>query len=406
MNYYINKIKKDFEFMKFEIELNGTPKVYSCEYCDGGEYETDSGDYDRCDECSGTGTDYEGLQSMFFETLKEMRLENKLIYWDIYHDGSVDFELTFTIATKDVKIVPKISRIFTECFEHYNTRNAGYHIAVLKSGTYPIGLEPELQLDTDKAENFKKEVEKLIPALILLGSNHKKTRGFGFRLPKIDFDKYSFIHIIKDGFEFRFFDPCADNPEKVMDYIKVIASCLKFYSNKKVKNLYKEFELKTDEYPTGSRNSVYKMYKNQNNFDVLKTCLKEIDRKYKITFKPSKKPKHQNPDLWQASKNYSRFIERNQASLKEILPHYKQVMKAHNIKNKIEQELETMMAKEYIELDNEYKNISPAYRDIANTSREEIVKLIKQRYTNEGSSIGMTIKDFMPKKGTILKGGL
>jgi hypothetical protein len=412
LRYNINKIKKNFGYIKAEVELRGEPlATFECDYCGGnGEFENDYGDIETCDDCDGLGristeNNGETLSELFLANLKKEKISDRIfIFWDIYRDPSVDYELTYTIKTENAHLMPKIAQCFIKCFENYNSRNAGYHIAVLNESYYPQATNT---LAMEKVENFKNEVTKLIPALILLGSNHNKTRSFYFRKPQIDRDKYSFIHILKSGFEYRFFDACLDNPEKVLDYIKVIAKTLDFYSNKKVKDLYKSFKINLNEYPEGRRQSVYKAYKSKDNYEALQNTLKVIDRKYKLKFKPSKKKKLNAYDQWEACRKFSNYrqtqidyYEKNKNT------QYKRLIEAKKAKEVMDQDLTKISAMEYIEAKQKYDTTADHLKNLLYKNKADILKDFKRIYLADMESYNVNM--FMPNKSAQLelKGGL
>jgi len=406
MDYYINKINKDFPYMKFEVELNGHPKIDICENCDNGEIADDYGDYDRCEYCEGTCYSMEDIENEFRNNLKNKNISLDIFsYIQVYNDGSVDYELTFTIPTDQTKKVPEIVKCFTAIFPDYNSRNAGYHIAVLKNSYYPI-TNPDYALDTNKLMNFQKENTKLIPAYILLGSNHNKTRSFSFREPKISHEKYSFIHILEGGLEYRCFDACLDNPEKTMDYIKVIAKTLLFYSNKKANTIYKEFEINTSDFPTGRRQKVYKVYKSQKNYDALKDCLKAIKVKEKIMFKPSKKKKHNFYNDYMAVKNWQLAIEHREKYNNDcVKAHFLKTIKAKKAMEVLDKGLDNITANEYLKAkEHEQAILSPLQQSLKKDNFE-ILKDIRKYFSNTNGSEGITYQTYKNINQTIkLKG--
>lgn len=178
-------------------------------------------------------------------------------YAYFYEDGSVDSELTFTIRLDDPTVIFKLPLILdawnemaAEMGEDVDVRGAGMHMALLwdKDARYPSSADdytrehdsmsnrlPEAQLT-----NFKRSMTQLLPALYFLGTGSTRSRGLGYRLPKISVDyrrdsqhgnpKYSAIVYKQGAMEFRLFDTCYDQPTIILDNIVVIANTMKYLS--------------------------------------------------------------------------------------------------------------------------------------------------------------------------------
>jgi hypothetical protein len=213
------------------------------------------GNFGQDEVCGRFMLDYVA-RKLYGKTLVQMEKESKKLdykaiplfnYASFYFDGSVDSEFTFTIPLKESKRLPVVVEAFKAMAQMMKTRidvdGAGLHTAVLHkdcNGVYPRNAS----MPSPNINNFSSEMQKLMPALFFLGTSGPVTRGLRFRLPRVSRDKYSAIHIVPGGFEFRVFDTCYKNPEAVFDIVQVIANAIQFYAdpNKKVKPLGMEFE--------------------------------------------------------------------------------------------------------------------------------------------------------------------
>lgn len=218
---------------------------YPCEACNA------NGSI-RCEDCKGQGS----IMTTPFDITKDNLCEKyikdqlseedrkKLVYARFYTDGSVDSELTFTVAIEDVEIVPRVMKAFCnlKTFTKYmDTYGAGLHTAVLLHKTYPTST----QFPRDKINNFTIQVTKLLPALFFLASPDCRSRALGFRQPQISSgSKYSAIYTKNNTvLEYRVFETCYNRPQAFYDYVEVIARTLEFYHDpkKEVKQIGKSF---------------------------------------------------------------------------------------------------------------------------------------------------------------------
>lgn len=212
----------------------------------------------------------------FIDDFVGPELQAITVYRKFYCDGSVDSELTITLPTSEAHKIVKWMEAFTALSKtigrKMDTGNAGLHIAVLSTGMYPC-TKP---LDSAKRDNFVEEVHKILPALLFVSSHNYQTRGLRFRKPIISAgDKYSAIHIIPGGFEYRLFDTCYDRPEAVYEKIETVAHTLKYYSKQKNRlKLTKPISLKNG--------GAYRaMYDNPEILLALDNALKYIKPRYK-----------------------------------------------------------------------------------------------------------------------------
>lgn len=226
-----------------------------CGFCTDGETEGADGEWVSCTECEGYGTiscDFcdgigEGQNSWgAFENESDCRdfiishvspeAAKALIYSKFYNDGSVDSEFTFTLPIDKAPLTIEFIKAFKELGETIgngiDVSGAGMHIAILnsKSGNYPGGNK----VDWDLTASFAKSMGHLMPALYFLASADHRSRDSYFREPKVDDTKYCAVNTDSNCFEYRVFETCYDCPERILDFICVIAKTLQFYTKKKV----------------------------------------------------------------------------------------------------------------------------------------------------------------------------
>lgn len=203
--------------------------------------------YSECGECNGRGQSRSGMETSEIQDWLESRFSSEfmqaIVYGDVYDDGSVDTEYTFTLPTDKCHLVVEAIQLFNDLGSHIgnglDTSNAGMHISVLTEGNYPC----KIKFNESKMCNFRTEVSKLLPALYFLATPNDTTRSLEYRQPKVsDDDKYSAIFTHGDTtIEYRIFDTCYEHPEKFLENIEVIAHTLKYYSTEKTNVGYKDF---------------------------------------------------------------------------------------------------------------------------------------------------------------------
>ena len=246
-----------FKFIKVELEAQVDPEDYggSCEYCEDGrdycgdcegtgedpreargECATCGGEqYFDCQECSGgyNDPDWDEYCNDFEKKFREdlNGIDQHFRFLRTYHDGSVDTECTFTLRVDYLDKLPQIVKAFRQTCLHFGscvTENAGLHITLLEGYNYPRTKK----LNQAKLTHFKAQVSKLLLGLIYLGSDGDYTRGFGFRDMRISAkDKYSAIFTHNDTcLEYRLFDTCYDEPERILKYLALIVKTLKYYT--------------------------------------------------------------------------------------------------------------------------------------------------------------------------------
>lgn len=166
-------------------------------------------------------------------------LGSRLVFGRFYWDGSVDSEYTFTIPVEYIEDLPYYLEAFREFSKVGGNRlditGAGMHTSVLPTsskGKYPC----DVRLDPAGMENFKKEMTKLLPALFFVAAAGPNTRSLSPRRPQISNEKYSAICTHNNtSLEYRVFDTCYDHPERILDFVQVIANSLKFYMDPSLK---------------------------------------------------------------------------------------------------------------------------------------------------------------------------
>lgn len=240
-----------------------------CRPCEGhGETE--------CSQCNGRGQIRSGMQCSEIENWLEQRFspefKQALVYGEVYDDGSVDTEYTFTLPTDKCHLTLEAIHLFNE-FGRYigndlDINNAGMHISVLPEPTYPCSIS----FNEIKMRNFRTEVTKLLPALYFLATPNETTRALTYREPYVsDEEKYSAIFTHGDtAIEYRIFDTCYQEPEKFLENIEVIAHTLKYYSNEKVNVSYKNFQLF---HGLAYVDGLKKLYTNLTNYEALRQTL-------------------------------------------------------------------------------------------------------------------------------------
>ena len=217
-----------------------------CEECSDG--------YVDCEECRGRGyfecDDWvDGYLDDFWDSFSDRlgAIEDRLKYSRIYHDGSVDTEVTLTLGVDHIRELPVIIGAFRETCREFGscgTGNAGLHITLLPDHVYPR----KEKLDEKKLTNFRRQVSKLLLGLVCLGSPGDSTRAFEFRDLAISSDvKYSAIFTHRDTcLEYRLFDACFDRPSYIIRYLELISRTLDYYTEKprRIQKLRERLSLK------------------------------------------------------------------------------------------------------------------------------------------------------------------
>lgn len=212
----------------------------SCEHCEEGHVD--------CSDCDGRGRwdndDNWGLNECENYILDHVSqaCRDATVYTGFIYDGSVDSEFKFTVPLSieglgyAIEYIKAFKRLSGAIGEGLDVKGAGMHITVLRSesGSYPIG-NPSLK--ESWLYNFESNMDKLMPALLLLASPDYRSRGLNYRMPKCGRGQHRFAIDVAGGgrcgaLEWRVFETCYDRPEMLFDYICTIAKGLQFYAPK------------------------------------------------------------------------------------------------------------------------------------------------------------------------------
>src|SRR5690606_3810881 len=128
-----------------------------CTQCNGdGEVQGDGINFDDEDECQ-----------QYIEEAMGDEATKAFDYIKFYDDGSVDSEVTATIALDKVEHVLTMIEAFKKLADAngngMDVDGAGMHVSVLTTSVYPT----RRMLPNEKIENFRTEVTKLLPALFV-----------------------------------------------------------------------------------------------------------------------------------------------------------------------------------------------------------------------------------------------
>jgi len=234
----INELKKalkfnGFKYIKIELEANVNFNIDSDNYYDDCNYETDNLDIDYFNE----------FKDEFFNRISKYKNKNEDIfkYLELYNDGSVNTEMTFTISINYLHLLDKFITEFCAVCRYYGdmeTKNAGLHITLLEGYKYPR----RKKLNLAKVLNFEKNINNLMNGLLFLSSPRYNTRSTYFRnLAVSPCDKYTAIFTHNDTcLEYRVFDTCYDNVNYIYNYLELIVKTLQFYTEKTNKNIVRQ----------------------------------------------------------------------------------------------------------------------------------------------------------------------
>lgn len=178
--------------------------------------------------------DYTSLARAFILNQLSPKAREALVWSGMWSDGG-DTEMSFTIPAEAAEYLPQFPKAFADLAklcgrEEVGINRAGMHMAVMTSGRYPQGhISPFTQR---RVSHYKTQMTKLMPALMVLASHGPTTRSFGPRKPAVVFKggKFYAINITAkmNCFEYRTFDPCYDQPKRILDNLEVIANSLSF----------------------------------------------------------------------------------------------------------------------------------------------------------------------------------
>lgn len=243
-SYYEDCIECGGRGYIFTEDEEGNETEIECEYCCGEgnfEQERDSWNESQCHDYimeylvrhdlaettdDGVTLGHTGITSYY-------RPLSPLKYVEFYEDGSVDSEITFTVEIDRVDVCmtmfDALESLADEIGNGIETNGAGMHITLLTSGRYPVrGCLPEANI-----QNFRGQVQKLLPALFVAAMATESTREYRFRMPQVSrSDKYSAIYTHGDTcLEYRLFETCYERPEALYEFLGTIAKTLEYYIN-------------------------------------------------------------------------------------------------------------------------------------------------------------------------------
>lgn len=246
-----------------------------------------------------------------------------LIFGMFYNDQSVDSEFTFTLSIKNeqaIFMLPRIVALWKKLGEAIGNglsiQNAGMHTAFIgdKDCVYP-GENPADWRDC--MANMDRSMRLLMPALYFLGSDNKLSRGMRFRVPRTSTEKYSAIHYIRNCLEFRVFEPCYDNPERVLDNIVVMRNCLRFWSHTyrtpSLTKIASQINFGND-----SGANLDRLYTTARHIDLLNAGILKLKPKYKTITELK-----QERQFTKTKKTFVEAIKRMRVEAKSRYPSYK-----------------------------------------------------------------------------------
>lgn len=285
-----------------------------------------------CNECSGEGevyaerSNYSSVSACesFIMDYVSTEAKNSLNYHSFYYDGSVDSEMTFTLPVEKAEYVIEFINAFSaladEIGNGLDVDGAGMHIAAMldsTDGRYPVGTNwPAANI-----ENFKDNVELLLPALFIGACSGNFTRPLGYRNPKIDFDKYSAIHITRAGaIEYRLFETCYQRPEAFFEYLGMIAKTLEYY-----KDPSKKVERQGEEFVFYDEQGVEGILATPDNIRNIKKQLKLI-KPDGMTLKSLQENREIKLSVTEANKKYKKTVKRVKALFKDHVKHYENTL--------------------------------------------------------------------------------
>lgn len=214
-----------------------------------------------------------------------------LIFGYCYYDVSVDTEFTFTLSLEDpqsIFLLPKIIGLWKELGESIgnaiSVSNAGMHMAFLKTEdfTYPVPVSEIAAVkakDAPYLANMEKSMRLLQPALFFLAAANQSSRSLHFRVPRVSAEKYSSIHYSGGALEFRVFETCYDEPERVLDNFVVMRNCLRFWSK-----TYRDPNLKricsNVKFGNDNDETLARLYKTSKHIDLLNAGIVKLKPAY------------------------------------------------------------------------------------------------------------------------------
>lgn len=248
-----------------------------CEDCSGEGYHT-------CETCeNGLSSDFEDESDCGRFILDNVSVEAReaLTFGKFYNDGSVDSEYTFTLPIEHAPKVIEYIKAFRQLGESVgngiDVAGAGMHIALLTQGAYGHTGVPPITTNTGMSRaqltHYKEQVQRLLPALFLLGSAGHSSRELSYRNPQVSSDsKYSALYTMGDRvLEFRLFETCYDTPSTFLEYLQVLGNTMRYFDTANtVPRLNKQFYFSDDD------STCARFYKTADQLRILNHAIKYI----------------------------------------------------------------------------------------------------------------------------------
>lgn len=232
----------------------------------------------------------------------EWHVMGPLVYADFYNDGSVDSELTLTVAldnAENVLLLPKIVKIWDRFMQAVSeetgmtpeVNGAGMHMAFLNSPTctYPTRFQSNQLV---RYENFRRSMGLLLPALYFLASSDDTSRPLQYREPKVTMydggrswddrrmDKFSAITYNQGALEFRVFNTCYDHPEVILDNFVVMSNAVCKYWRKVYRDPGMSKITRRTRFGNEMDSSLARLYVSVEHIDLLNEGLKKLKPSY------------------------------------------------------------------------------------------------------------------------------
>ena len=218
-----------------------------------------------------------------------------LKYAEFYHDGSVDSEFTVTISLKNrnnIFLVPQIAEIFKSLGKaignEISTERAGMHMALINHSKFLYGRGHNTKTENSviRYDNFKRSMTLLLPTLYFLASQDHVSRGMRFREPCVGSadnqdgnGKYSAINYSFGAIEFRAFETCYGEPERILDNFVVMANCMRYWT-KVFTPCGLEKRVKSIRFGNDTNHELDRLYSTVEHLDLLNAGLMKLKPSY------------------------------------------------------------------------------------------------------------------------------
>jgi hypothetical protein len=160
-------------------------------------------------------------------------LRRSITYSGDFYDGG-DTEFTVTVPAEMLYLTPELLKAFNKLAKFYGRDSvgleyAGMHLSVLPTGQYSRYEGPVIA-PHNKLRHFQLQLDKMMPALYLWAAHSKITRSVTPRPPGVRYSsKYAAIGLHEGRcLEYRVFDPCYHEPDRIIDNFGVIAKTLQY----------------------------------------------------------------------------------------------------------------------------------------------------------------------------------